>query len=358
MSGGGRKGLEATVLRVREDLLSYDMDEAAVSAGPVKGVLDALGWDVFDPQAVCPEFRVGSGRVDFALRSAPSRVDVFIEVKAPGKADETADKQLFEYTVHHGVPLALVTDGRVWSFYLPGGQGNYEERRLFRLDLLERELAESCERLDRYLDRGKVACGAAYQAASQDYQDKTRELRVAKALPVVWRRLLEEPDELLVALLGEAIERENGERPPEPMVADFLRSQAVHSGTLPVRDPVRPPNKTPSKEPRANGPGYCLAGGAWVSCPDGKSAYVGLLRELNRRSPEFAERFARVKAGRKRAWIARRPELLFPGRADFQAKEAIELAPGSGWFVGAQTDPEEFEKRARSLCRSRARARA
>jgi hypothetical protein len=122
------------------------------------------------------------------------------------------------------------------------------------------------------------------------------------------------------------------------------------SDARPLQDPVGQVSKAPPKEPRANGPGYLFPGNAWVSCPDGKSAYIGLLRELNRRFPEFAERFARVKAGRKRAWIARSPELLFPGRVDFQAKEAIELAPGGGWFVGAQTNPEEFEKRSRAAC--------
>ena len=44
--------------------------EAAVSGGPVERLLAALGWDGFDPLAVGPEFRVGSGRVDDALRSA------------------------------------------------------------------------------------------------------------------------------------------------------------------------------------------------------------------------------------------------------------------------------------------------
>ncbi len=38
--------------------------------------------------------------------------------------------------------MAILCDGREWSFYLPGEHGSYEDRRVYKLDLLERKLEE------------------------------------------------------------------------------------------------------------------------------------------------------------------------------------------------------------------------
>ena len=39
--------------------------------------------------------------------------------------------------------MAILTDGQEWSFYLPGEQGRYDERRVYKPDLLEREISEA-----------------------------------------------------------------------------------------------------------------------------------------------------------------------------------------------------------------------
>ena len=146
------EALEKALIKAREKLLSSVMNEAQVSQGPVRSILHALGWDTFDVDCVIPEYTVGKRRVDYALKANPANTDIFLEIKAPGKADDAADLQLFEYAFHEGVPFAVLTDGRVWNFYLPSGQGNYQDRRLFKLDIVERGLAEAGETLHRYLD--------------------------------------------------------------------------------------------------------------------------------------------------------------------------------------------------------------
>ncbi|MBN8508751.1 MAG: hypothetical protein J0L57_09095 [Burkholderiales bacterium] len=359
LSSPATDGLRAAVVRAGQDLLARDMDEAAVSGGPVKRLLAALGWDVFDPSAVCREFRVGPGRVDYALRSAPATVDVFVEVKAPGKADEAADRQPFEYAFHQGVPLAVVTDGRTWSFYLPSGQGSCEDRRLYRLDIVERDTDECCSRLDRDLGRSNVASGVAHEYARRDHQDKARTDRLIATRPKVWRRLLDEPDDLLVDLLVEAIESETGERPETEHVQRFLRAQTGGKQAdrmLPGPGAASGARETASRGTPAPAPrqpggcGYSVQDGPWKPFKDGKATYLALLGELCGVDPEFPVKFARTGRGRKRAWIAQTPEALFPGRPDFQAKETSELRPG--WFVGTQTNPEEFDKRARAACKA------
>lgn len=110
--------LERALIKAREKLLSSSLSEAQISQGPVRSILQALGWDTFDVDCVIPEYSVGNRRVDYALKTTPASTDVFLEIKAPGKADEVADKQLFDYAFHEGVPFAVLTDGRVWNSYL------------------------------------------------------------------------------------------------------------------------------------------------------------------------------------------------------------------------------------------------
>ncbi|MBP0633710.1 MULTISPECIES: hypothetical protein [unclassified Cupriavidus] len=82
--------------------------------------------------------------------SPPGKAIAFIEVKQIGQSDG-AERQLFEYAFHAGVPMAVLTDGREWNFFLPGEQGDYRKRRVYKLDLVERDVRESVERLERYL---------------------------------------------------------------------------------------------------------------------------------------------------------------------------------------------------------------
>src|SRR2546427_341600 len=140
--------LETIRTRLRRDGFA---NERAVSQEVVLNLLNALGWNVFNSRIVWPEYSVGSRRVDFALCHPEARPVAFIEVKQVGES-EGADKQLFEYAFMQGIPLAVLTDGQRWNFYLPSGQGTYSDRRFYSLDLLEREPSEIEQRLKRYLE--------------------------------------------------------------------------------------------------------------------------------------------------------------------------------------------------------------
>jgi hypothetical protein len=169
--------------RIRERLAqgAY-VNEAAISHGTVTPILNALGWDSADPQQMVPEFSVPRGRVDLALFGLGHRPAVFIEVKGVGRAMD-GDRQLFEYAYHHGVPLCVLTDGREWSFYVPGGQGSYEDRRVYRLQLDDRAPQECGRILHRYLARDRVRDGSAAEDAQRDYRDAAGKREAVTALP-------------------------------------------------------------------------------------------------------------------------------------------------------------------------------
>ena len=110
-------------------------NETAVRQGIVDRLLSALGWQTLDTQRVSPEYRIGGGRVDYALCHPPGKPIVFIEVKRVGNI-EGAERQLFEYAFHEGVPILILTDGQKWRFFHPAGSGNYQERLVRELDLI------------------------------------------------------------------------------------------------------------------------------------------------------------------------------------------------------------------------------
>ena len=99
--------------------------EAAISQGVVTRILAVLGWDVYDTQVVTPQFpiRNSARKVDYALCHPPREAAILIEVKDIGKADGKGEIQLFEYCFHEGVNIAILTDGRLWSFFYPAGGG-------------------------------------------------------------------------------------------------------------------------------------------------------------------------------------------------------------------------------------------
>ena len=110
--------IRETVDRIRTSLKSGQyINEASISQGVVLPVLQALDWPVFNTSVVRPEFPVGTRWVDFALCETRGRPRIFLEVKKIGHAN-TGDRQLFEYAFHQGVPMAILTDGQEWSFYL------------------------------------------------------------------------------------------------------------------------------------------------------------------------------------------------------------------------------------------------
>lgn len=314
------------------------VNEASVSQGVVLPILHALGWPVFDAQIVCPEYTVEGKRVDFALCHQPGRPEVFIEVKQVGQG-EGADRQLFEYAFHTGVPLAILTTGQEWHFYLPAEQGSYQDRRVYRLDLLERESEECASRLIRYLLSERVASGDALAAAREDYRSVARTREIDETLPVAWRRLIEELDDLLIEIIATKVEEVCGYKPDPDRVARFLEAQApptsrVPEGRTPARQlpsaPVRslPPRGTVAATGKT---GYVLDGQEFQA-RGAIDVLINVLEKLSSRDPGFLERFAGRRHGRIRRYVAKTADELYPGRPDLGRDCSHQL--NSGWWVG------------------------
>jgi len=358
-------GLEDDIATIRNGIkASSFVNEASVSQGIVLRLLNRLGWDTYNTKIVCPEFALSGRRVDFALCHPPGKPIAFVEVKQLGQSDG-AERQLFEYAFHSGVPLAILTDGQEWNFFLPAEQGDYGERRVYKLDLVEREIEQCVERLERYLLHDAVASGTAIRNAREDYQNVSKKRQIQAALPEAWSRLINEEDELLLEILADKVESLCGFKPDPDTCADFLKVSAGRSSAAMESAPARRQPRliaqpdvspVPVQAPpiRVQQPvehqtvGFTL-NGARYSAANGRDVMEQVFEALTKLDTTFPERFAGLpKHGRTRRYLARQPEDLYPGRSDLSREYSLQLK--SGWWLGTNHSKATIMKIIQMAC--------
>ena len=343
------------------------VNEDAIKQGIVLRILRALNWNVYDVKVVCPEFAINGGRVDYALCHPLSKPQIFIEVKQEATFAAGEDQLLMRYAFQHGVPVAILTDGRRWSFYLPGGNGTFQERRFYLLDLLERETGEIENRLQKYLSFESVRSGSAFDVARADYNDAARARAVAEVLPRAWREMLRDGDPKLGQALSEKVSSLVEYQPSETEVAVFLQSQlastsvigkdnfagvnkraeakAKQSKNLPVVEAQEPPFIPPAN-PLITGEKiswYSINGVERLRSKIAVDVTVAAFRELVALVPQFLELFEKEEAKKrqkrkvqKRQWVARRREDLYTN--PLLLPSSIEIT--SGWWLGTNYSNE------------------
>ena len=326
--------------RVRQGLREGRFtSEAAVSQGILLPALHELGWPVFNTSIVIPEFTVEGRRVDYALCHPENRPSVFIEVKKVGLS-EGADRQLFEYAFYHGVPMAILTDGQEWSFYLPGEQGRFDERRVYKLDLLERDIPEAENRLERYLSYSNICSGAALRAARSDYQNVARVRIIETNLPKAWDSLLKDQDTLLLDLLAEKVEDICGYKPDLDVCSHFLEKQALNSQNLQETNIknlnhkiIKPRTSTPIGTRTRTVDRFTLVfKGKEFQAGSAREVMTKLFQLLSQEDSGFLDRFSSRKHGKKRRYLAKDKGDLYPGRSDLAEQHSTEVVPG--WWLG------------------------
>lgn len=325
-------------------------NEASVSQGIVLRLLNALSWPLYDTQIVCPEYSLEGRRVDYALCHPPGKPIAFVEVKQIGQS-EGAERQLFEYAFHVGVPLAILTDGQEWNFFLPGEQGDYGERRVYKLDIVERDISECASRLNRYLLYDAIVSGAAIEAAREDYRNVSRDRQMKATLPKAWAKLVEEEDELLLELVADRVESLCGYKPDPDTVARFLKESV--SLRLPglAPQPTRPSSQQQTVAPVANLSGTVgfILNGQRHQARNARDVLVSVFETLSQRDGTFLERFAALpKHGRTRRYLAKTPEELYPGRPDLSHEHSTQLS--SGWWLGTNVSRAQIERIIQMAC--------
>lgn len=342
-------GLGSTIESIANHIRTNSYrNETDVREAIVNRVLHDLGWDTYNPTVVRREYTVDKRRADYALFVSTNSPSVLIEVKGPNSSGE-GDKQLFEYAFHQGAPFAVLVNGREWSFYLPGEQGNYVERRVQKLDLLERNSKDVASVLERYLRFDRVKSGAAHSDARADYQGAARRRDAEKGIPRAWQELLSEPDSLLIDLVAEKVVSIVGFRPTDEEIETFLLALPRPMATigfavqpigvkLPEIEGIKP-SQVRRVEFRIMGQDYAEA--------DAISALIRILKTLSNRDSQFFSKFAMLAPGRTRNHISSKRSNVYPGKPDLEAY-TIEVAPG--WWLGTNIANREKERLVKIAC--------
>ncbi|MDE0327036.1 MAG: hypothetical protein OXN27_24180 [Candidatus Poribacteria bacterium] len=288
---------------IRNELVNQQFtNETAVRSGIIDPLLKELGWPMLKTQVVFPEYPVEGQRVDYALCHPLATPRIFIEAKQVGKLDG-AERQLFKYAVHQGVRVAILTDGRKWIFFYPLGEGTYEERKVVELDLITRNSEENANLLNRYLNYESVQTGDAFVAIEEDYRNFSRQRELARHLPEVWHKLLEEKNRVLLQLLIVDMKKVCRYLPTEEEVLAFLenlttepqeeRVPPIHVPPVPLADsqiqgldqeehvpPMHVSTPEPKRSQRRTRLVVTMPDGEIIECPKIKDTFFEVIEKL------------------------------------------------------------------------------
>lgn len=214
-----------------------DFGEIQAKRAIMEPILDCLEWDTSNPGEVRLEYPTPSGdRVDYALLKGGDPV-ALLEAKKPGESLDNPHyvEQILKYAFQKGVPLAILSNGVEWSFYLPLEKGDWETRKFYSIDLNAQGIDSVCDTFVEFLSKDNVMSGAALESAKDKLDRQKREIRIRQTLPEAWKGIITEPNESLVQLLIEETERRCGFKPDESQVKTFLKKPVKE--TLPVAQP-------------------------------------------------------------------------------------------------------------------------
>jgi len=176
------------------DLRSHCATEEATKTALVLPFIAALGYDVFDPTEVVPEFVADVGikkgeKIDYAIRRQ-GEVVLLVECKSCGSnlAIEHAS-QLYRYFSVTKARIAVLTNGLVYHFFSDLDEPNKLDQRPFLiLDLL-------ALRDDVLAEASKMAKGAF---DLEEMLSSANALKYQREIRNVLEAQLEEPDEEFV----------------------------------------------------------------------------------------------------------------------------------------------------------------
>ncbi len=239
---------EELLARLSQDQALFRGVEEVTRQGAVLPVLARLGWDTYNIREVTPEHRVENRRVDYCLH-VNGKSAVYIEVKRTAEDLDRHEKQLLEYAFADGVPLAVLTNGLLWWFYLPLEQGSWQQRKVFAVDIAAQQPEVAAAHFRDFLGRDSVASGDAQSKARSVKASREKGRLIDEALPTAWRSLFKDIDSPLVDLLAGRVEGICGHRPEPETIATFLESR-ISAQPVQITSGASDPPPAPARRPR------------------------------------------------------------------------------------------------------------
>ena len=135
--------VETLQKRIRDHGASLRENETRTRMALIDPLLQALGWDVFNPAVVTPEYNLSGNRADYALLNVDGKPAAFVEAKRLGESLESHLMQMLNYANMSGVPYAGLTDGNHWKLYRVFDQAPIDDRRILNVSIVDRPAHES-----------------------------------------------------------------------------------------------------------------------------------------------------------------------------------------------------------------------
>lgn len=140
-------GLEEAIGLVAKKIEEFgntlETEEATKTAIIMPFIAQVLGYDVFDPSEVIPEFTADVGtkkgeKIDYAIQRE-GQVQMLIECKKIGAPlDLNHASQLFRYFHASNARIGVLTNGQVWHFFTDLDRPNrMDDRPFLQLDLAD-----------------------------------------------------------------------------------------------------------------------------------------------------------------------------------------------------------------------------
>lgn len=220
-------------------------------------ILQELGWNVWSPEEVNLEFAVApdedNTKVDVAIRSGPSQLVAFIEVKALGQLRSKLsdiERQLRDYNRNNTAMFTLITDGAEWRFYYSLTGGEFAQK-CFKVLNLRRESVEDVQlAFKSLLGKTEIQNGNAERQAVAYLRLTQKQRLMEEFLPEARRKALESPFPSLPTALAELVSEQNVKISTEDTSA-FLREfqeRRPNSPATPIHEP-RLEQKRPAVAP-------------------------------------------------------------------------------------------------------------
>ena len=187
------ESLNQVAAKVRDLKNGIETEEATKNAFIMPFIGQVLGYDVFNPTEVVPEFTADVGvkkgeKVDYALVH-DDQVQILIECKKIGAPLSLENaSQLYRYFAVTNARIGVLTNGQVWNFYMDIDEPNRMDSKPFLvLDLLDIDptvlpalqkltkpafdldsIASSAEEL-KYVGALKRAIGEEFKSPSDEF---------------------------------------------------------------------------------------------------------------------------------------------------------------------------------------------
>ncbi|MGH7256049.1 MAG: hypothetical protein ACREI3_09760 [Nitrospirales bacterium] len=207
--------------RLRSDPRTQRFDESATKQALILPLLQMLGWNTADIDEVTPDWETASEVVSYALQvTGHPAVLMFVQpAREPLDAHPTPFLTL---CLQQETRLAVATNGVAWWVYALTAEGPRRARLVHAINVKHQQSSEVVTILHSVLSKRAVASGAAFQHADALCHSRERTQWLQQAMASVWNRLLTEPSDELVALLGQHTQDLCGVRPAPKDILVFL----------------------------------------------------------------------------------------------------------------------------------------